>query len=59
LGEAERVLLLASTGRRGFISVAGALEDRAVVDAITSVMEGGKEAFARRAKFYRNATKST
>jgi recombinational DNA repair ATPase RecF len=52
LGEANQVVVLASDGRRGFVTVAAALEDDDIVDAITTLMEGGREAFARRAAFY-------
>ena len=52
LGEADRVIRLGSDGRRGFIEHAGKLDDPATVKAITSVMEGGVEAFERRAMFY-------
>ena len=52
LGEADLVVRLDSDGRRGFIAHAGDLEDLETVRAITSVMEGGVEAFERRAAFY-------
>lgn len=52
LGNAARVTLLGSDGSRGFERYSGSLDDRKVVDAITSIMEGGREAFARRAAFY-------
>ena len=52
LGNAERVIQLGSDGRRGFVMHEGQLEEPAIVNAITSVMEGGLEAFRRRAKFY-------
>ena len=52
LGDAQRVVVLASDGRRGFVSLAAALDDDAAVGAITTLMEGGREAFARRAAFY-------
>ena len=52
LGEADRVVRLGSDGRRGFIEHAGKLDEPATVKAITSVMEGGVEAFDRRARFY-------
>ena len=52
LGEADRVIRLGSDGRRGFIEHAGKLDEPATVKAITSVMEGGVEAFERRAMFY-------
>lgn len=52
LGSADYVVQLGSDGRRGFPIAGGALADPAVVHAITSVMEGGLDAFHRRAKFY-------
>ena len=52
LGEADFVVRLGSDGRRGFVEHAGQLDDLATVRAITSVMEGGVEAFERRAAFY-------
>ena len=58
LGEAQNVILLASDGVRGFKQVAGPLEDGDVVDAITAVMEGGREAFEQRAAFYKSASET-
>ncbi len=55
LGDARQVTLLGSDGRRGFKRHTGRLLDPKIVDAITSVMEGGQEAFDRRASFYDNA----
>lgn len=52
LGDAARVFHLDSDGSRCFVRSAGALDSQDVVDAITSIMEGGREAFARRAEFY-------
>ena len=52
LGHAARVTLLGSDGSRGFEEHSGDLEDPRIVKAITDVMEGGREAFAARAKFY-------
>ena len=52
LGNADRVIQLSSDGRRGFISTAAPLNDNSIVSAIKSVMEGGEEAFERRALFY-------
>ncbi|MGO6724526.1 AAA family ATPase [Rhizobium ruizarguesonis] len=52
LGNADFVLQLGSDGRRGFALVAAPLSVPQVVQAITSVMEGGAEAFRRRAAFY-------
>jgi len=62
LGDAARVLHLDSDGNRCFVRSVGALENQNIVEAITSIMEGGREAFARRADFYAknraNASKS-
>ncbi len=52
LGEAERVIHMSSDGKRGFVLEAAGLDDSAIVTAITNVMEGGRDAFLRRAKFY-------
>ena len=52
LGQAERVVCLGSDGRRGFVRHAEALDHPESVSAITTIMEGGEEAFARRARFY-------
>lgn len=52
LGNADFVAHLESDGDRCFVQVAGALDDIAVVNSITSIMEGGREAFQRRAAFY-------
>ena len=52
LGEADRILRLDSDGRRGYVIHEGELDEPGTVHAITSVMEGGVEAFERRAAFY-------
>ena len=52
LGNAARVIQLGSDGTRGFPVLASSLEDPSVVEAITTLMEGGKEAFETRAAFY-------
>lgn len=52
LGSAERVFVLASDGRRGYVTTAGIFSSPPVVEAITALMEGGREAFERRAVFY-------
>lgn len=52
LGEARQVIVLDSDGRRGFVSSVGALDDEPSVEAITTLMEGGRKAFAQRAEFY-------
>jgi energy-coupling factor transporter ATP-binding protein EcfA2 len=52
LGDAKLIVQLTSDGRNGSVEVCKPLEDEAAVDAITSVMEGGIEAFRNRATFY-------
>jgi len=52
LGEADQVIVMDSDGDRGYVPIAGRLDDPAVVDAINRIMEGGKEAFERRSAFY-------
>lgn len=52
LGEASRVVVLGSDGRRGFVRHSGSLDDDASVEAITTIMEGGRTAFGKRATFY-------
>lgn len=52
LAEADQVVVMASTGRRGYVDHAAKLDDQPVVSAITSFMEGGEQAFHDRARFY-------
>jgi molybdopterin-guanine dinucleotide biosynthesis protein len=52
LGDANLVVLLGSDGSRGFVRHADRLDAPQTVHAITTVMEGGIEAFQRRARFY-------
>jgi ATPase subunit of ABC transporter with duplicated ATPase domains len=52
LGNANQVIALQSDGVHGFVDCAAPLDSPDVVDAISSVMEGGREAFELRAKFY-------
>lgn len=52
LGDADLVLHLGSDGRRGFRLCSGPLDEITVVNAISTVMEGGAKAFSQRAKFY-------
>jgi ABC-type taurine transport system ATPase subunit len=52
LAEADRVVVLGSNGRRGFIRHAGPLEASETVRSITDLMEGGARAFDARAHFY-------
>ena len=55
LGEAKQVTLLDSDGRRGFVEFSVDLDSGQAVDAISSLMEGGREAFKIRAAFYAGA----
>jgi hypothetical protein len=43
---------LDSDGSRCFVRTAGGINTPRIVDAITTIMEGGREAFQRRAEFY-------
>jgi hypothetical protein len=52
LGSADYVVQMGSDGHRGFPMVHDSLEAPAVVNAISTVMEGGADAFKRRAAFY-------
>ena len=52
LGNADQVIQLGSDGKRGFPLLASSLDDSDVINAIITVMEGGAEAFRRRAGFY-------
>ena len=57
LGNADRVIQLGSDGKRGFPMLVSTLDDPDVTHAIMSIMEGGAEAFRKRASFYdRQAT---
>ena len=53
LSNADRVVQLGSDGKRGFPILVSNLNDPRVVKAITKIMEGGADAFKRRAAFYR------
>ncbi|WP_404390293.1 AAA family ATPase [Humibacillus xanthopallidus] len=52
LGDAGLVLVLESDGRRGYVRHGGPLLDANVVRAISELMEGGADAFAKRVQFY-------
>ncbi len=52
LGGADKVVQLGSDGHRGFVLADAPLEDPRIVQSISTVMEGGAEAFERRATFY-------
>lgn len=57
LGEADQVIVLGSNGRRAFKVYQGPLEDPAIVANVSALMEGGAEAFRRRAEFYGRSLK--
>ncbi len=52
LGSADTVIVLTSDGRVGSVDVRGSFDADDVVDRITRLMEGGRDAFARRSAFY-------
>ena len=52
LGGADWITHLDSDGERCYVQVAGELNDPEIVNSITTIMEGGREAFRRRAAFY-------
>lgn len=52
LGGAQWVAHMESDGDRCFVQTEGMLDDAKVVRSITDIMEGGREAFERRASFY-------
>lgn len=52
LGNADHVIHLGSDGKHGYVLCEGALNDDKIVSSISTVMEGGVEAFARRSQFY-------
>lgn len=52
LGQASEVIHLNSDGTRGYVVNEGELYSPHIVEAISNVMEGGKNAFKRRARFY-------
>ena len=54
LGGADLVIELTSDGRNGFIQVNKPLAHPDAVNAISTVMEGGIEAFDTRARFYKD-----
>lgn len=52
LGGAGQVVSLASDGTRGAVDAVGPFDSQAIVRVITTLMEGGRGAFERRATFY-------
>jgi ABC-type Mn2+/Zn2+ transport system ATPase subunit len=52
LGSADKVIVLSSDGVVGSVESIGAFDESEIVDSITGLMEGGREAFARRSAFY-------
>ena len=51
LGDAEQVGACSYAGRKGHVQV-GSIDDPEIQKAIVSIMEGGREAFARRKEIY-------
>jgi hypothetical protein len=52
LGGASVVITLASDGEHGFVETIGKFSDDPIVERVTSLMEGGREAFLKRKRFY-------
>lgn len=52
LGNAENVIVMSSDGENGYKTNAGGLDEPTIVEAIERIMEGGAEAFDKRAAFY-------
>lgn len=52
LGSADRVIVLTSDGKNGRVNASGPFDEDEIVETITGLMEGGREAFARRSAFY-------
>ncbi|HEX9660497.1 MAG TPA: hypothetical protein VGA18_09355, partial [Rhodothermales bacterium] len=52
IGDATRVTVLGSDGKRGYVIQSRPLLDQDTIKSITSLMEGGREAFLRRAAMY-------
>lgn len=52
LGDAGKVIHLDSDGTRCFARSVGSIDTPPIVEAITTIMEGGRDAFQRRANFY-------
>ena len=56
LGNADKVIHMASDGKRGHVLLAESLEHVDAINAISNVMEGGADAFKYRATFYDKGT---
>lgn len=52
LGSADNVVVLTSDGARGSVEAQGRFDEAQIVERITRLMEGGKEAFDMRSAFY-------
>jgi hypothetical protein len=53
IGEAACVIVMESDGESGRVAALGKLDDPGIVTAISDIMEGGAEAFAKRSRFYK------
>lgn len=56
LGEADHIIALGSDGLHGYVRHQGELERQESIDSVTNLMEGGAEAFSKRASFYNQET---
>ena len=52
LAEAAQIIQMGSDGRRGFVARQGRLSEPSIVNSIVDLMEGGREAFEHRSRFY-------
>ncbi|MCR8897885.1 hypothetical protein NWF34_13115 [Gordonia sp. GONU] len=52
LGSADNVIVLTSDGKNGSVEAQEQFDDEQIVDSITRLMEGGRDAFSRRSAFY-------
>ena len=52
LGNAQEVKVMDSNGRRCFVISNGSIDEPSIVGSITTLLEGGLEAFEKRANFY-------
>lgn len=53
LGEAINIIHLESDGVNAYVKASGNLYNEEIINSISTVMEGGKAAFSKRAEFYR------
>ncbi|HWO99003.1 MAG TPA: AAA family ATPase [Methylococcus sp.] len=51
-GDADQVIHIQADAERGWVAAQGAIEDRAIRDAVLTVLDGGKDAFEMRFRKY-------